>query len=253
MRGFSLRIALVLIALIVVTEANVFYCFAADYKVEVASVETGRMIGGTWRSSYYFFHTEEMSAKVAVRNNDSSSRTATIYVNAFDGLNQPFSLYVTNTTLSAGETKVLYMPAYIPKWAASGNNCYIKVTAKTLPEGLFSPENDKDFGLLSGIPSYLIVNAFSNRGTQACNANAWVDGDPLVYPTPVAVPLVSGTHSLKMQAKFFCFENGVEYTYEFHNWGDGSISNLRTVSLSPAMNMTVTAYYTRYRSLVQQR
>ena len=235
--------ALVLTALTMVTNTSMFYCFAAaDYVVEVISVENGRIIGGTWRPAYYFFHTEEMSVKVTVKNNDASARTATIYVNAFDDLSHPFKLYVTNITLSAEETRILYAPIYVPKWAVSGGNGHIEVTAKTWPERIFCPEKADDFYLLPGIPSYLTVGTFSvNNDMQLYGLSIWVDGD--FYLSPVTVPLATGSHDLKVESRYGGFENGVYYTYKFSRWDDGSILNSRTISVSQAVNSTVTAYY----------
>jgi hypothetical protein len=250
MKKFYSQVALVLMVLVFVAEFSVFSCFAANYAVEITSVETGRTIGGMWRSNYYFFHTEEVSVEVTARNNDGIARSATIYVNALDDLNTPFKLCTTNVTLVAGEAKTLYIPIYIPKWAASGSNCHIKVTAKAWPEGLFCPEKANDFCLLPGVPSYLAVGAFSVHGdTHLCSFCIWVDGD--FYQSPVAVPLAAGLHVLNVESRHGGFENGVYYIYEFSHWDDGSTSNSRIVSVSQAINSTVTAYYDRHRSLGQ--
>lgn len=250
MKRVFLQSTLVLLALVVVAGLSVSPSFAASYSVEIMSVETGRTIGGMWRSNYYFFHTEQISVKVTAKNNNGTAKNATIYVNALDDLNTPFKLYTTNVILVAGEARTLYIPIYIPKWAASGSNCHIKVTAKIWPEGLFCPEKADDFCLLPGVPSYLAVGTFSvHNDTRLYSLSMWVDSD--FYLSPVTVPLAAGSHVLKVESRHGDFENGVYYIYEFSHWDDGSTSNSRVVSVSQAVNRTVTAYYDRHRPLGQ--
>jgi hypothetical protein len=133
-----------------------------DYIVEIASVETGRIVGETWSPSDYFLHEEEISVKVTAINSEATNKTATIYVNAYDDLNQPFDLHATNATFLAGEAKTLYIPIYIQKWAFSGSNCCVKATAKTLPEGIFCPTVVKAFNLLPGDIGIVTLTASKN-------------------------------------------------------------------------------------------
>jgi len=121
--------------------------------VEITSLETGRGYDEVWKSYYYFFHEEEMVAKITARNGANETKIATLYVNAFDDIGQFFYSHSENVTFSAEETKIIYLPIYIQKWSFSGNQCAITSIAKTLPEGAYCPEKTTGFFLLPIAPT----------------------------------------------------------------------------------------------------
>ena len=124
----------------------------AESVVEVISIETGRGYEEDWRSYYYFFHEEEMVAKMTARNGANVTKTATFYVGAFDDLGQFFYSYSEDFTFSAEEIKMIYLPIYVQDWLLSGNQCAITSIAKTLPEGAYCPEKTMGFFLLPIAP-----------------------------------------------------------------------------------------------------
>jgi hypothetical protein len=71
------------------------------------------------------------------------------------------------------------------------------------------------------------------------------------YPSPMTIPLVSGTYSVKAEPTEGRFENGRLYLYRFSCWEDGSTSNLRAIDINENTNITLTANYVKYRPLWQ--
>jgi hypothetical protein len=244
MKKFFWAVVVVLIATVAFVAAGPFYCFATCYGVEVVSAEPGRMIGGTWKPNTYFYHNEEMSVKVTAKNNEGVEKTATIYVNTFDYLNQPLGLYIKNVTFAAGETKIIYAPLYIPKWAISGVG-RVTATAKTLPEGTFCPQKTGNFYVRPGNACYLTVQTFTTDGAQIFGFGVWVDSDFCL--SPATVPLAPNSHTVKAQARYGSFEESGYYIYDFDHWEDGSTSNSRMVNLPQNTNKTITAYCVKYR------
>jgi len=241
-----MALLIISITLATVNQVNVL---ATCCGVEVISVETGRMIGEAWASNYYYYRNEEMSVKVTAINNEATTKTATIYVGAFDDLHQLFGFYLEDVTFYAGEIRSMYCTIYIPKWAFSGNRCHVTATAKTLPEGTFCPQNTDDFCLLPGmraLSSYLIVKTLTTSESQIYDMTIWIDGD--VYPTSVPVLLSSGTHMVKLQLRYCGFQGQVCFLYCFQCWEDGSTSNPRAMNIDENTIASVTAHYIKYRS-----
>jgi hypothetical protein len=120
--------------------------------VEIISFETGRGYEEDWKPYYYFFHEEDMVAKMTARNGANVTRTATFYVSASDDLGQFFYSFSENFTFSADEIKIIYLLIHIQNWPLSGNQCAITSIAKTLPEGAYCPEIKLGFFLLPIAP-----------------------------------------------------------------------------------------------------
>jgi len=236
MREISSGTLLLLMLLFMIAEISPSYSVTIPI-VEVISVETGKTTFNTWNSSSYFYKNGALCAKVTVRNNDDVSRTATIYVNAFDELSQPFGNYVGNVTLLANETKIIYTRIYVPTWAYSGNG-RVTAFAITLPEGTFCPEKTSFFYLSKGKASYLRLET---SGLDGFNVSVWIDGDSGL--TPTTVQLDPGFHALKIQAISPEWVEGVLYKYAFSVWENGSTSVFRGINVSMSMNQTIMAYY----------
>lgn len=221
------------------TETLSSYGSATNPIVEIISVEVGKTTFSTWNSTFYFYKNEVLSVKATVRNNDNVSRTATIYLNAIDELDQPFGIYIGNVTLLANETMVIYGPIYIPMWAFSG---YSRVTAiaKTLPENTYCLEKTSNFYLSVGAASYLKLQT-SAPEEGGFNVTASVDGNSGLAPATVQVD--PGLHALTVQTITYGWVSGVLYKYAFSYWEDGLTSASRTINAPMSMNQTMTAYY----------
>lgn len=224
------------------------YCSATEPIVEVISVEAGIMMFGTWSPEYNHCHNEMMSVETLVKNNDAIARTAIIYVNAFDDLNTPLGIYTEVVTFSGNETKTIYCPIYIPKWARSGN-CHVTSTAKTLPDGVFCPEKTGAFCLLPGEAFYLTVQALTTSGRQVSNAGSWIDGGYCL--STVTVQLNPGNHTIRMEYGFSGCDGEVFCTFTFKCWEDGSLSNPRVIDMPSSSNRTIAAYYRIHPSRYQ--
>jgi hypothetical protein len=219
-----------------------FYCASTGSDIEIVSSNTGRIINGVWTPNYYFFHNDDMWVQVIAKNKAQIQETTTVYVSAFDDANYPIGFSEADATFSAGETKTVYFSIHIPTWARLGTRC--RMTAST-PSTIGIAIS---FTLLYGTPSLLTLQTFvMNKHMQ--NMTIWFNG--YCYPSPMTIPLVPGTYSVKAESTEGRFENGRLYLYRFSCWEDGSTSNLRTIDVNENSSITLTANYVKYRPIWQ--
>lgn len=250
MGGIAPKILLFLIVFGAFGEIHPSSCSATYPIVEIISVQSGKMTFGTWRPDSSYYHNEFISVRIVVRNNEGTNRTAIIYANAFDNLDQPLDTYSGIVTLSGNETKIIYCSLYVPRWAFSGGG-RVTATAKTLPEDTFCPEKTDAFYLFPGKASYLTVRTSTTSGEGASDVSIWID--EYYGFAPVTVQLDPGVHTVRIETVFDGCYGEVFYAYTFKHWENCSLSSSRTINILTSTNQTWTAYYRMRPWLFQPR